>query len=336
MSGHGGICPRCKQGELSRRRHRKFWMRLIPGSKHVECGNCAARFLSIFGGIMILPLIRLKEAQSVSQNDLTSSTQSPRKERSDRFRKFCKSLTLLTAGLVILALGSFISYQGYGRKALQQISHRFLQLLPIGSTPQDGLVISEPKNFPEGELFLDRANLPKPEEQKEAPSVLPDGGKSPPANIPFGVAPSPEQESLASATQPSQIEIKRGESLARILTQHYPENEQIGLVAIILANTEISKNDSIYPGQILKLPKLNSTDKTFQLQDNNYYILYGRYYSDTDFKKHVLWLKKKEVRFLVRNTKDSEGRYVHRVILGGYETKIDLEKALLSIKTKSK
>ena len=333
MSGHGTICPRCKQGRLSRR-HRKSWMRFIPRSKHFECGNCAARFLSIFGGIMKLPLTRLKEAQSVSQTALISSIQSPRKEGARRFGKFCKSLTLVTAGLVILALSCFISYQGFGGKAVQQISRRFLQLLSIGSTPQDGLVISDPNNFPEGELFPDRANLPKPKEQKKAPAVLSNRGKSPPANIPFGVAPSPEQESLASATQSFQIEVKRGESLSRIIAQHYPENKQIGLVAIILANPEIYKDDLIYSGQVLKLPKLDSTDKTIQLQDNLFYILYGHYYSDADLKKDTLWLNKKKVRFLVRNTKDSKNRNANLVILGGYEAKDDLEKALQSTKTK--
>ena len=164
---------------------RKTWMRLIPRSKHFECGNCDARFLSIFGGIMKLPLTRLKKAQSVSQTDLICSIQSPGKERARWFGKICKSLTPATASLVILALGCVIIYQGFRGKAMQQISQRFLQLLPEASTPQDGLIISEPKNLPKGELVTNRTNLPKPEEKKEAPSVLPDKGKSPSANIPL-------------------------------------------------------------------------------------------------------------------------------------------------------
>jgi hypothetical protein len=283
MSGHGAICPRCKQGRLSRRQ-RKSWMRLIPYSKHFECDNCDARLLSIFGGIMKLPLTRLKEAQSVSQTDLTSSIQSPEKEKARWLEKFCK-LYLVATGLVILALGSFIIYQGFGGKAVQEISRRFLQFLPKGSTPQDGLIISEPKNLPKGELVTNRKNLSKPEEKKDKPSVLPAEGKSPPANIPAEVAPSPEPESLAISTEPSKIEIKKGESLARIIAQHYPENEQIGLVAIILGNPEIYKDDFIYVGQVLKLPKVSSTDKIIQLDDKLFYILYGSYYSDVDFKR---------------------------------------------------
>jgi hypothetical protein len=281
---------------------------------------------------MKLSLTRLKEAQSISQTDQTSSIQSPRKERARRFGKFCKSLTLVAAGLVILALSSFIIYHGFGGKAVQQISRRFLHNV---SYRQDGLVISEPKNLPEGELVSNRTNLPIPEEKKEAPSVLPEEGKSSSANIPAEVAPSPEKESLASAPQSSQIDIKRGKSLARIVAQHCPENEQIGLVAIILANPEIYKDDFIYSGQVLKLPKVSYTDKTIQLQDNLFYILYGSYYLDVNLKMNTLWLNKKKVRFLVRDTKDSEGRNVHRVILGGYETKEELEKVMQSIKTKS-
>ena len=105
-------------------------------------------------------------------------------------------------------------------------------------------------------------------------------------------------------------------------------------MAIILANPEIYKDDFIYSGQVLKLPKLDSTDKSIQLQDNLFYILYGRYYSDADLTKDTLWLNKNKVRYLVRSTKDSKGRNVSRVILGGYETKDDLEKALQSVKTK--
>jgi hypothetical protein len=284
---------------------------------------------------MEFPLTRLREVEGVLQTDLTSSIQSPRKERARWLGKFIK-LYLGATGLVILALGSFIIYQGFGGKAVQEISRRFLQFLPKGSTPQDGLIISEPKNLPKGELVTNRTNLPKPEEKKDKPSVLPGEGKSPSANIPAEVAPFPEPESLAASTQPSQIKIKKGESLARIIAQHYPKNEQIGLVAIILGNPKISKDDSIYVGQVLKLPKVSETDKIIQLDDNLYYIIYGRYYSDVDLKRDSLWLNKKNIRFMVRNTYDSEGNNVHRVILGGYETKDELEKITQIIKNKSK
>jgi LysM repeat protein len=335
MSGHEHFCPKCKQERVSRRR-RKTWMRRLPRSKHYECGNCGHRFLSIFGGIIKLPLARLKKAPDVLPTDSTFTTQFPRQERVHWPRKVRQSFTPLRVSLVILALGGLIIYQGFGGKARQEISRIYRQFLPITSPPQAGPVISEPKNAPEGELVSPGTNLPKPEEKQAAPAVLPDQGKSPPENIPAKGAPLPAQEPLASAAQPFQIEIKKGESLGRIIAHYYPGDKQIGLVAIILANPEIYKDDVIYSGQDLKLPKLDSRDKTIQLQDNLFYIFYGSYYSDADLKRHTLWLKKKGIRFLVRSTKDSKGKNVNRIILGGYETKDDSVEALQGLKTKER
>jgi len=284
---------------------------------------------------MILPLTRLRETKGVVQTDLTFSTQSPRKERGPWSGKFRKSLTLVGVSLVILALSSFIIYLGFGGQALQENSRIFLQFLRITSVPQDTLVTSEPKHSPEGELVSTKTDLPKPKEKKEAPSVLPDEGKSPVANIPAEVAPSPKPESLESSAQPSQIKIKKGETLSKIIAQHYPENQQIGLIAILLANPEISEDYTIYAGQVIKLP-LELTDNIIKLQDNFYYGLYGRYYSENDFKNHTLWLDKKNVKFIVRNAKDLSGKNVHLVILGGYEKKEDLKKIFQNIKTKFK
>src|SRR5450759_4791679 len=205
MHSQGTICPRCKQMGVPQRLTRKTWMRRIPCSKHFECGNCEARFLSIFGGIMKLPLTRLRETKGIVQTDLTFSNQSPRKERGPWSGKFRKSLTLVGVSLVILALSSFIIYLGFGGQALQENSRIFLQFLRITSVPQDTLVTSEPKHSPEGELV------------------------------------STKTESLESSAQPSQIKIKKGENLSKIIAQHYPENQQIGLIAILLANPKISE-----------------------------------------------------------------------------------------------
>jgi LysM repeat protein len=334
MPSHGIFCPNCKEGGVSRSR-RKAWMRLIPCSKHFKCNNCDARFISVFGGIIILPLTRLKKAQAVLQTDLTSSTQSPRQKREHGSGKVRKSLTLVRVSLVILAIGSFIIYIGFGGHAVQENSRKFLQFLGITSVPQDAPVTSEPKHSPEGELISTRTDLPKPEEKKEVPDIVPEEGKSPAPKIPAEVAPSPEPESLESSAQPSQIKIKKGETLSKIIVQHYPENQQIGLIAIMLANPEISEDYMIYAGQVIKLPQLDLKDNIIKLQDNFYYGLYGQYYSENDFKKHTLWLDKNNVKFIVRNNKDLAGKNVHLVILGGYEKKEDLKITFQNIKTKS-
>jgi hypothetical protein len=41
-------CPSCGNGILERRR-RKFWMRLVPGSKCYVCDWCLARYLTVYG-----------------------------------------------------------------------------------------------------------------------------------------------------------------------------------------------------------------------------------------------------------------------------------------------
>jgi hypothetical protein len=333
MSGHEHVCPRCKREEV-RRRRRKTWMRRLPRSKHYECDNCTTRFLSIFGGIIRLPLTRLRQAPGVLPTDSTCSTLSAQQESAPWPGKVRQSFTPVKVSLVILAFGSFIIYQGFWGKALPELSRKYRQFLPITSHPQAGSVISEPKNSPEGELGSNRTNLPIPGEKPAAPAVLPDEGKSPPENIPAKGASLPAQDPLASAPQSLRIKIKKGESLGGIIAHHYPGNTQIGLVAVILANPEIHKDDFIHSGQVLKLPKLDPKDKTIQLQDNLFYGFYGSYYSAADLKRDTLWLNKKQIRFLVRSTQDSKGKNINRVILGGYETKSDIEEALQSVKTK--
>jgi LysM repeat protein len=284
---------------------------------------------------MKLPLTRPRKAQGVLQPDLTPLTQSPRQERGHWSGKVRKFLTPVKVSLVILALGSFIAYHAFGGHVVQEISRIFRQVTRIASTSQDRLVIPEPKVSPEGELVSNRPTLPKPEAKQEAPPVPPDEGKSPAGQIPAEVAPSPEPKSLAISPQPFLITIKKGESLYRIIARHYKQNQQIGLVAIMLANPEISKDYVIYAGQVLKLPQLDPKGNIIRLQDNLYYGLYGRYYSDNDLKDHTLWLQKKNIKFSVMNTQDVSKKNVHLVILGGYEKKEDLKIALQSVKTNS-
>jgi hypothetical protein len=236
--------------------------------------------------------------------------------------------------LLILALGSLIIYQGFGGKTRQELSRKFRQFLPISSPPQAGPAISEPKNSPEGELVSNGTNLPKPEEKPAAPAVLPDAAKSPPVHIPAQDAPLPGPAPLARPAQFSKIMIKKGDNIGRIIAHYYPDNQQIGLVAIILANPAIHQDNIIYSGQVLKVPKLDSQDKTFQLPDNLFYYFYGSHYSAADLKKDTLWLNQKQVRFSVKSTKDANGKNINRIILGGYETKDDFAKALQSLKTK--
>jgi len=40
-------CPRC-QDFKHERIHRKWWMRLIPGTKYYSCNRCRSKFMIIF------------------------------------------------------------------------------------------------------------------------------------------------------------------------------------------------------------------------------------------------------------------------------------------------
>jgi hypothetical protein len=108
----------------------------------------------------------------------------------------------------------------------------------------------------------------------------------------------------------------------------------MGLIAVILANPAIASEDRIHPGQILYLPEINLAKQTIRLADNLLYAIYGTYLSAEDLKKDATWLEKKKIHFVVRDTKDSSGNAVHRVLLGGYANEDELEKARRDVKTR--
>ena len=183
-------------------------------------------------------------------------------------------------------------------------------------------------------------NLPPGPQAKEAQITVPDahppqeivaaGIKSSPANFANDVA----QEDPAAGALPVQVVVQKGDSIGKIITQYYPGQEKLGLAATILANPEISRKDVIYPGQALNLPRINVSAQVVQLQDQQFYALYGSYYSAASWDGDKPWLEKHQVRFLVRKTREFTGRVIHRVFLGGYETVSDLQEAQGRLLTK--
>jgi type II secretory pathway predicted ATPase ExeA len=117
-------------------------------------------------------------------------------------------------------------------------------------------------------------------------------------------------------------------NLTKIAAKHYTDNKAIGFVAIILANPQITNEDSIILGQELLLPKVNQDNKVITLNDNRYYLLYNRY-SDSNFVKKVLSkLSERKVQFQVRETHNIDAMNIYRIFLGGYEREEDLMAAL--------
>ena len=137
-------------------------------------------------------------------------------------------------------------------------------------------------------------------------------------------------------TPPRQVTVKPGESLEGIASRHYPDHSQMGLLAILVANRNDIKDDLIHPGQTLHLPKLKLAGQMMQLDDNLFYAPYGRYSSPESLRNDTTWLKKKQVRFLVIRSRDSQGKTFHRVVFGGYSQETELQQAFLQMKTKSR
>jgi hypothetical protein len=183
-------------------------------------------------------------------------------------------------------------------------------------------------------------NPPPGPQAQEAPTTVPDA--HPPLEIvaagikslPAASANDVAQENPAAGALPVQVVVKKGDSLGKIITQYYPGQERLGLEAAILANPEISREDVLYPGQTLNLPRIHISAQVVQLQDQLFYALYGRYYSAASWEGDKPWLEKHQVRFLVRKTQEFTGRVMHRVFLGGYETVSDLQEAQGRLLTK--
>ena len=176
-------------------------------------------------------------------------------------------------------------------------------------------------------------NLQPGPQPKEAQATVPDanhpqetvadGTKNFPATSANDVA----REKPAADVLPAKVVVQKGDSLGKFITQYYPGQEKLGLEATILANPAISREDVIYPGQALNLPRIDVSAQVVQLQDQQFYALYASYYSAASWEGDKPWLEKNQVRFLVRETRESTGRVIHRVFLGGYETVSDLKEA---------
>ena len=148
-------------------------------------------------------------------------------------------------------------------------------------------------------------------------------------------APSPRPTPAQVLSASAQLIAQAGDSLNRIANRNYPDNKKLGLVALILANPEITNENKILPGQTLYLPEISFDKETIRLRDKQFYAIYGRYLTSESLKKDTSWLQKKNVHFVLRDTKDSKRNVVYRVFLGGYGTEAELEKALESVNLKS-
>jgi type II secretory pathway predicted ATPase ExeA/LysM repeat protein len=125
-----------------------------------------------------------------------------------------------------------------------------------------------------------------------------------------------------------QVVVKPTDTLNKIAATWYPENVNLGVEAILLANPGTINEDLISAGQTLKLPTIDPEGQTISLPEHLFYAAYGRYVSLPNLQKALSKLGGQGVRYVVLNTKNNRGEQTHRVMVGGYESKEDLNQAL--------
>jgi hypothetical protein len=178
---------------------------------------------------------------------------------------------------------------------------------------------THPNSVDQPELFPP----PPPPSRKSGASQQPHEGG-------IALAPLPENQAagLKTSTSTTYKVTPEDLNLTKIAAKHYKDKKAIGFVAIILANPQLTDEDSIFPGQELLLPKVKPNEKVIILNDNLHYLLYNRYSDISLVKKTLSKLTERKVRFQVRETHNIDAGNIYRLFLGGYEREEDLTAAL--------
>jgi type II secretory pathway predicted ATPase ExeA len=205
------------------------------------------------------------------------------------------------------------------------------------SQPEPGEAPVKPNTGPPAGY---QTTVPPPETDKEAaqPSASQEKAESPTKpseTAEVGVQPPPAASSRAVSPQPlRQVTVQEGDTLTGVAAELSPKNVELGMVAILLANPNITNTDRIFLGQKLTLPVINSADNSISIRDN-LFVFYDRYDSMPSLSKALTYLNNLGVRHSVVEAEYGRGNVTYRVLIGGYENRTDLEKALTLIKAKS-
>ena len=167
---------------------------------------------------------------------------------------------------------------------------------------------------------------PQASQEYEPPQALP------PTEGP--AVPPQEAQASESETNPKpethRVAPKDG-GLLRIVAGYYPDEQDLGYSAVILANPEINNEDIIYPGQKLLLPKVNKNDNIITLENNQHFSIYEQYYSSSQVEQATARLREQGIRYLVRETRLINAGPIYRIFVGGYESKEELEKIMTAV-----
>lgn len=295
------------------------------GSSFAACftSECSGPLFATTGGIPRLINQRAREALARAQKEGLSrvtraqlSTESPVLAPAEEVPPqpwFGQGARIAFAGILIFLGICFAFYQGWHRGLFSWPSG-FLG--PAGKGPGD--ITVEPKTPTESHKPAKPGSPPPPPET--------------------GRQPAP-QDSLKEATyaakapeQPlATYQVAPADHLFKIADKVFPEQPRLGVAALILANPDLKEEDTLYPGQVLRLPELKATQNLIRIE-GKYFYLARRFFGPTPELSRLLnTLKENEVQFLVRETSHPGFRKIYRVFIGGYDSPEEIQKALAKV-----
>ena len=246
----------------------------------------------------------------------------------------------LAAAILLSGLIGYVIYNNFYGMPLQTFPPVADKAVP----PAEKVAVPRPEPSP---VTPETGTLVRPEvqpkDQTEAVTVTPQEIPSPEPQVSQEPASSqvspltestmvPPQETPAAETEANRPVTHRVEpadgGLLKIVAGYYPDDQEIGYGAVILANPEIKNEDILYPGQKLSLPKIDN-HTMITLNNDQHYYLYKRYYSSAQVEEITAKLKEHDIHFLVRKTWLPDAGSIYRIFLGGYDDKAKLKEAMV-------
>lgn len=187
--------------------------------------------------------------------------------------------------------------------------------------PQASQEPEPPQVLPQAESSIDSQKEPQVSLETKPPQVLPEAERS--------SVPQQETQAIeAETSRPTIHEVSPEDGgLLKIIAGYYPDEQEVGYGAVILANPQINNEDIIYPGQKLSLPIIDNSN-VITLNNKQHYYMYKRYYNSTQIEQAIANLKGLEIRFVVRETRLPDAGPIYRIFLGGYDSKEELKEAM--------
>ena len=177
--------------------------------------------------------------------------------------------------------------------------------------------------------------------QPEGPWQAPEPGTQPATADAITEASVPEdflpEKPPVNSSLPLRVVVQPGDTLASIAVRWYPGRPASGLKTVLAANPAIGDENRIYPGQVLIVPEPDPVEGAVlpEGSSNAYFAVYGQYSSMERLRKEKAWLTRRKIKYVIRNTTDSNGGALYQILVGGFESAQDLERALAVVKIQS-